>query len=61
VCTKQSDLFSVDANLAHLDYEKYEPNEQTELAMTKCPTKVIIYRGKTVPQGEQSAEKAATF
>jgi RnfABCDGE-type electron transport complex B subunit len=60
VCTKQSDLFTVDNNLARLHYEKYEPSEQTELAMTKCPTKVIIYRGKTAPQGEQSAEKAAT-
>jgi Na+-translocating ferredoxin:NAD+ oxidoreductase RNF subunit RnfB len=60
VCTKQSDLFSVENNLARLDFEKYEPSEQTELAMTKCPTKVIIYRGKTAPQGAQSATKAAT-
>ncbi|MHC4425408.1 MAG: RnfABCDGE type electron transport complex subunit B [Planctomycetota bacterium] len=60
LCTKQSDLFSVDAYLARLDYEKYQPTEQTELAMTKCPTKVIIYRGKTAPRGEQPAEKAPT-
>jgi RnfABCDGE-type electron transport complex B subunit len=60
VCTKQSDLFAVEDNLARLDYEKYEPSEQTELAMTKCPTKVIIYRGKSAPQGAQPAAKAAT-
>ena len=60
VCTKQSDLFAVEDNLARLDYAKYEPSEQTELAMTKCPTKVIVYRGKSVPQQEQPAEKAAT-
>ena len=60
VCTKQSDLFSVEDNLARLDFEKYEPSEQTELAMTKCPTKVIIYRGKTAATPEQPTEKAAT-
>ena len=60
VCTKQSDLFSVENNLARLDYAKYEPSEQTELAMTKCPTKVIVYRGKTAPQDAVPAEKVTT-
>jgi len=46
LCAKQSDLFSVQDNLARINYEKYEPTEQTEAAMDKCPTKVIIYRGK---------------
>jgi RnfABCDGE-type electron transport complex B subunit len=50
LCTKQSDLFRVEDNLARLDYERYELSEQTELAMTKCPTKVIVYRGKTAPE-----------
>ena len=59
VCTKQSDLFAVENNLARLDYEKYEPSEQTELAMTKCPTKVIIYRGKTAPEPPRPGKKAA--
>ncbi len=52
LCVKQSDLFAVESNLARLDYEKYEPTEQTELALTKCPTKVIVYRGKNAPQGK---------
>ena len=60
LCTKQSDLFTVENNLARLDYERYEPSEQTELAMTKCPTKVIVYRGKNAPQDVWPAEKAAT-
>jgi Na+-translocating ferredoxin:NAD+ oxidoreductase subunit B len=47
LCAKQSDIFTVKDNLAHLDYTKYQPNEKTEAAMNKCPTKVIIYRGKT--------------
>jgi ferredoxin len=48
VCAKQSDIFSVEDNLAHLNYEKYETNEKTETAMNKCPTGVIIYVGKRV-------------
>lgn len=47
ICAKQSDVFKVEDNLSHVDYEKYQPNEQTETAMDKCPTKVIVYRGKT--------------
>ena len=47
VCVKQSEVFAVADNLARLDYEKYQLTEQTETAMDKCPTKVIVYRGKT--------------
>jgi Na+-translocating ferredoxin:NAD+ oxidoreductase RNF subunit RnfB len=46
VCAKQSELFKVEDNLAHLNYEKYQATEQTETAMNKCPTGVIIYVGK---------------
>ena len=59
-CVRQSDLFTVEDNLARLDFERYEPSEQTELAIAKCPTKVIIYRGKTAPQGAQQAAKMTT-
>jgi Na+-translocating ferredoxin:NAD+ oxidoreductase subunit B len=51
LCAKQSDIFTVKDNLARLDYTKYQPNEKTEAAMNKCPTKVIIYRGKSVVRG----------
>ncbi len=47
LCAKQSDIFKVQDNLAHLDYVRYQPSEQTEIAMNKCPTKVIVYRGRT--------------
>ncbi|GAH42195.1 unnamed protein product, partial [marine sediment metagenome] len=60
LCAKQTDIFSVEDNLARLDYEKYQPTEQTETAMEKCPTKVIIEVGKTAQVAEQPAEKAAT-
>lgn len=57
LCAKQSDIFVVEDNLARLDYTKYQPSEQTESAMNKCPTKVIIYRGKTAQTSKQSAEE----
>ncbi len=50
ICAKQSDLFKVEENLARCDYVKYETTEKEETAMNKCPTKVIIYRGKTAPE-----------
>jgi len=50
LCAKQSDLFEVEDNLARLDYAKYETTEKEETAMNKCPTKVIVYRGKTAPE-----------
>ena len=59
LCVKQSDIFSVEDNLARLDYEKYQPDEKTEAAMTKCPTGVIVYRGKSAPQPRQPARKSA--
>lgn len=50
MCTKQDEAFFMsDATLAKLDYEKYQPGETSEKAMAKCPTKVIIYRGKNEP------------
>jgi electron transport complex protein RnfB len=47
LCAKQTDIFAVEDNFATVDYVRYQPNEQTETAMTKCPTKVIVYRGKS--------------
>ena len=60
LCVKQTEQFRVDDNLAHLDYEKYQPTEQTETALSKCPTKVIIQVGKTAKAIEQPAKKATT-
>ena len=46
LCTKQSDLFAVKENLSHLDYAHYRTDDGTDKAMTKCPSKVIVWRGK---------------
>jgi RnfABCDGE-type electron transport complex B subunit len=59
LCVKQSELFTMDGNVARLDYEKYASGEQTETAMTKCPTGVIVYRGKNAPTPRQPKQKAA--
>ncbi|MGB8226989.1 MAG: (Fe-S)-binding protein [Sedimentisphaerales bacterium] len=46
LCAKQNDAFKVADNLAKLDYTKYQPGQSFEAAKNKCPTGVIIYRGK---------------
>jgi RnfABCDGE-type electron transport complex B subunit len=61
ICAKQSEVFTVEDNLARLSYEKYQPGEQTEAAYNKCPTGVIVYRGKSAPQPRQPGEKTAAM
>jgi Na+-translocating ferredoxin:NAD+ oxidoreductase subunit B len=56
LCAKQSDIFKVQDNLAKVDYTRYQPTEQTETAVKKCPTGVIIERGKTAKQPVVSHE-----
>ncbi len=46
LCTKKNGAFEMVKNYARLNYEKYQPGESFEAAMGKCPTKVIVYRGK---------------
>ena len=57
VCAKQSDAFTVEDNLARINFEKYQPCGQTEAAYNKCPTGVIVYRGKSAPAPRQPARK----
>lgn len=57
LCAKQTEQFSTEDNLARLDYEKYQPNDQTETALNKCPTGVIIYVGKSAPEPRQPGKK----
>jgi Na+-translocating ferredoxin:NAD+ oxidoreductase RNF subunit RnfB len=57
LCTKQSDLFIIKDNLAQINFEAYQPSAQAEVAMNKCPTGVIVYRGKTAPPPRPPAEK----
>jgi len=59
ICAKQTDLFKVADNLARLDYINYKPSEQTETALAKCPTGVIVYRGPTAPPPRQPKQKTA--
>ena len=58
ICAKQSELFAVNENLAKMDFTRYEPSEKTDTAMTKCPTKVIIYRGPTAPEPQKKTAQA---
>jgi len=38
ICVKQTDVFSVEDNLARIDYARYEPNEQAEVGEITQPT-----------------------
>lgn len=58
LCVKQTDLFKVTDNLARIDYVKYKPSPQTETAMAKCPTGVIVLRGPTAPAPRMPKQKA---
>ena len=59
ICAKQTDIFSVENNVADIDYERYQPSEQTETVFSKCPTGVIVYRGKTAPEPRAAGQKAS--
>jgi electron transport complex protein RnfB len=59
LCAKQTPLFTIEENLARLDYGKYQPSGQTEIALNKCPTGVIVYRGPTAPPPRQADKKPA--
>ncbi len=57
ICAKQSDLFKVSDNLARISYAQYAPSEATGTAMDKCPTGVIVFRGKDAPAPRRPGEK----
>ena len=57
MCTKKSEQFSMDGNAARIDYENYQPCEDNQTAMEKCPTGVIVYRGKNAPADRKVGEK----
>ena len=58
ICVKQSDLFGVTDNVARMDFAKYELTEATQTAMDKCPTGVIVFRGKNAPADRPAGQKA---
>lgn len=60
MCTKQAEeVFVMKGNVARTDYEKYQPGEKCDTAMNKCPTGVIVYRGKNAPEPRKAGEKPA--
>ena len=60
LCAKQSDAFAVENNLARMNYAQYAPCGENEASLNKCPTGVIVYRGKTAPAPrEPKAKKPA--
>ncbi|ARN55806.1 RnfABCDGE type electron transport complex subunit B [Sedimentisphaera salicampi] len=45
LCTKVSEMFEMDGNVAVINYDKYDEEKAREAA-EKCPTGVIVKRGK---------------
>lgn len=59
MCTKQAEgMFEMKGNVARTVYEAYEPGEAANNAMGKCPTKVIVFRGRGAE--EDVADTAAS-
>ena len=51
LCVKNAaPMFVLQDNLARVDYDKYFDDEKANLALAKCPTKVIIRIGKNLQQ-----------
>ena len=59
LCAKQTDVFKIEDNLARVDYKCYEPTDEARTAVNKCPTGVIVYRGKTAPAPRDPGKKPA--
>jgi RnfABCDGE-type electron transport complex B subunit len=57
MCARASELFTIDNNLARLNFEKYELTEETQTAMDKCPTGNIVFRGKNAPAPRPAGQK----
>ena len=55
-CARKSEDFEMENDLAHIDYEKYDPDnmEAANLALDKCPMKSIVYVG--IPSDADIAE-----
>ncbi len=60
LCVKQTDIFSFEDNLAQIDYKRYQPSQECQTGMDKCPTGVIVYRGKSAPAPRPPGQKPAT-
>ncbi len=47
-CQRASELFGVEENIPHIDYDKYDPEQMDSvmIALEKCPMKRIVLVGK---------------
>ena len=59
MCSRNCDLFTTENNLARLDFEKYALSEEAQIAMDKCPTGNIVFRGENAPAPRPAGQKPA--
>jgi len=50
VCAKLNELFNVTANLAEVDYDRYDPEMDFGAVMEKCPRNTIVFIGRPSPE-----------
>jgi Na+-translocating ferredoxin:NAD+ oxidoreductase subunit B len=58
MCTKMSEMFYMDGNLANVDYNKYKVDENVEKLLTKCPPRVIRYHGRGADKLNEPIEES---
>lgn len=61
LCTRASDLFSMDNNLSRIDYDKYDPDQTADLevALEKCPVNCLAYMGESTEPAPAPAAVAS--
>jgi len=58
LCKKlRPEIFSLDNNLAGIDYEAYTGDEDVEKVLDKCPAEVLLYFGKPKPEDLKKLEQ----
>jgi RnfABCDGE-type electron transport complex B subunit len=60
LCVRQTDMFTLANNIAHMDYDRFELTEESKTGMSKCPTKVIVFRGKGAEDVPVKKKETAT-
>jgi electron transport complex protein RnfB len=50
-CTRNSPIFSMDANIPVIDYDKFDPSDSAlDVVLDKCPRESLVYVGKPTPK-----------
>ena len=56
ICAKFSEVFTIEDNLARIDYDRYDPADEAQVAkaVEKCPVKRLIFVGEPTAEDVQA-------